>query len=370
MDASRLDAQGAELGASKGLFAELLAEQGYKLESEIGCGGQAIVYSCFCERDGERYAVKIGPVESQKTIPPELEALQAVWNPHVINAYLTFVAEGYRFIVLELCPGGCLLDLINEGPIPLPRLWVLGQQIVDALMACHNVGVAHLDIKPQNILIDKFGRAKLCDFGLAKKTRLGEFTNQYKGSLAFIAPEIMKRTDYDPFRADVWSLGVTFYVCATGHLPWPTEKKAFFAGVRKGLEHVKDTSVPPEFEPVLKMMIVPDPTQRARLAEVMAIFQNHCGREPKDLRLGVMRPSQGPPTKRAGAAVSDFLRLKYLLGESAEMSGSARDSVGVNMASMQSHSTRSLLDPILVQNSRDRAARRGSYSASSIRRSF
>jgi serine/threonine protein kinase len=189
----------------------------------------------------------------------------------VINVYETFVESNFRFIVLEYCPGGSLHDMLSEGPVPMDVLIPYGQQIVGALRACHSHGVAHLDIKPQNILIDKHGRAKLCDFGLALLDR-GGFVKQFKGSVAFLAPEVLRHVDYDPFRADVWSLGVTLFVLATGHLPWPETPKEFFAGVVKGLGEV-DENLPVGFLGLLRRMIVPEPNDRARLADLEGEFE-------------------------------------------------------------------------------------------------
>jgi serine/threonine protein kinase len=304
-----------DLSSQFPLFAHLLSAEGYTLESEIGCGGQAIVYRCHCDRDSETYAVKISHAAHELTVPAELEALQVVWNPHVINVFGTFIAEGFRFIILEFCPGGSVHDLLQEGPMPAQRLWGLGHQVIEALAACHVRGVAHLDIKPQNILIDRHGRAKLCDFGLAKRAGNGELSDQFKGSVAFMAPEIMRKHVYDPFAADVWSLGVTFYVCATGHLPWPTTAKEFFAGVAKGLEKV-DEMVPEDFAAVLKMMIVPDPDQRARLEDLVPIFAKMGGKEQKHPKMSsFVIPSVGF-AKRSHRMGADYLRLKYIAEDS------------------------------------------------------
>jgi serine/threonine protein kinase len=258
-------------------FAKVLQEHGYLLALEIGAGGQAVVYRCQCIRDGEDYAVKITEAGDEKAVPAELEALQSVWNPHVINVYDSFVAGGFRFMVLEYCPGGSLLDHLRAAPIPMDQLWRLGRQIIEALIACHSHGVAHLDVKPQNILIDKFGRAKLCDFGLAWRKGCGAVSNQFKGSVAFVAPEILRKVDHDPLKADVWSVGVTLYVCATGRLPWPTTVKEFLAGVAKGLGETDD-SVPSDFEQILRRMIVPDPNARASLTEIAQEFVAKCNR--------------------------------------------------------------------------------------------
>jgi serine/threonine protein kinase len=93
---------------------------------------------------------------------------------------MTFTARRFRFIILEFCPGGSLQNMIKEGPIPMQRFCPLAKQIVDALKSCHAEGVAHLDIKPHNILIDKHGHPKLCDFGMAKRPDSGQLAHQFQ----------------------------------------------------------------------------------------------------------------------------------------------------------------------------------------------
>jgi serine/threonine protein kinase len=263
-----------DFSAFHSLFTTVLSDHGYIYNSKIGSGGQAVVYLCQSNRDSELYAVKIAKSGDEATVPTELRALQNVWNPHVINIYETFIDSGFRFIVLEYCPGGSLHELLRRGAVPLDDLWVLGHQILEALTACHSVGIAHLDIKPQNILIDKNGRAKLCDFGLAIFDN-GELSHQFKGSAAFLAPEILRMVDYDPLKADVWSLGVSLYVTATGVLPWPTAAREFFAGAARGLPE-NDARIPAELADVLRKMVVPRPEARAPLSELAADFDRHC----------------------------------------------------------------------------------------------
>jgi serine/threonine protein kinase len=247
-------------------LSQILSRHGFSFLSVLGSGGEGYVVQCHSDRRSEDYAVKIFSFPSDSK-PPEIVALESVWSPHVINVYETFQESNLCFIVLEYCPGGSLMDcVLRDGPIDYERLVPLSLEILAALRACHDRGIAHLDIKPQNILLDKLGRAKLSDFGCAQKCSDSP-SHQFRGSLAFIAPEVGKHCDYDPMKADVWSLGVTFYFCAAGQMPWAVNSEEFLRAHLYGLESA-DPIVNRDFLKILRRMIVANPSERASLDEV------------------------------------------------------------------------------------------------------
>jgi serine/threonine protein kinase len=237
----------------------------YHLVSDIGAGANGSVFLCVSSRDQEHYAIKVG---NEKATLQELEALQSIWHPNIIYIYETFVERGCTFIVLEYCPGGTLADVLMHGPMPRNQLFLIALQLVNALRTCHGAKIAHGDIKPQNIFMNKSGRAKLADFGLAK-VHEGDLSVQFKGSLAYLAPEVIRHDAFDPFKADVWSLGVTFYAMAAGKLPWPEQIKQaqFHDYICGGLREI-DPIVPPEFAAILQSMIVGDPVRRVSADEI------------------------------------------------------------------------------------------------------
>jgi serine/threonine protein kinase len=119
--------------------------------------------------------VKITRVD--KYCDQEVELLASVCNPYVINIWETFVAGDCRFQVLEYCSSGSLDALVKQDTMLEERTYELCHQTVEAVGVCHLQGIAHLDIKPQNILIDKYGRAKLADFGLSHAMMKGAQTH-------------------------------------------------------------------------------------------------------------------------------------------------------------------------------------------------
>ena len=129
------------------------------------------------------------------------------------------------FIVMEFVDGANLRQTIRTGRLAAAEALAIVPQICEALQFAHDEGVVHRDIKPENILIDKRGRVKIADFGLAKL--LGQdasdhsltATHQVMGTLRYMAPEQMQGSREVDHRADIYSLGVVFYELLTGELP-------------------------------------------------------------------------------------------------------------------------------------------------------
>jgi serine/threonine protein kinase len=92
-----------------------------------------------------------------------------------------------------------------------------------AINACHSSSIAHRDVKLSNILMDKCGRAKLADFGLATTQPIVNSSEVIQGSLPYMAPEIIRGQAVDPRISDMWALGVTLYELAAGKLPWKAD---------------------------------------------------------------------------------------------------------------------------------------------------
>jgi serine/threonine protein kinase len=244
---------------------ELLARNGYIVQAELGSGGQGRVYLCTSADDPEPYAVKISLTSALSE--QEITSLKCVWNPHVINLYKTFINNDCRFDVFEYCPGGSLRQLIISQDLTHGEKLQISREILEAVRACHDSGIAHLDIKPPNILIDKHGRVKLADFGLSQQP--GDCpVSARRGSLAYMAPEIIARECYNPFPADIWSLGVTFYQLHSGRLPWPSDTAQLIPSIRNGLQEW-DSRISPEMFNVLMQMVCIDPLARPTIHELI-----------------------------------------------------------------------------------------------------
>jgi predicted Ser/Thr protein kinase len=199
----------------------------YEIVREIGRGGYSVVYLA---RDRELQA----DVALKLLVPPpaaaqvarermrrEVQAVRALSHANIV-AVFDFLEEGpWSFIVMEYVAGPDLQVRVRDrGVLDADAAVRTGRDIAAALTAAHRRGILHRDVKPQNILLDPDGRARLTDFGSAKLDgQLGmTATGALAGTLAYTAPEVLAGRRGDA-RADVYALGLTLYYALTGELP-------------------------------------------------------------------------------------------------------------------------------------------------------
>lgn len=204
----------------------------YRVESLAGSGSMGVVYKALDEVLERYVAVKILP--KQWTDFPEVldrfnteaKMIAAINHPGIAQVFTFGNEEGEPYFALQWCAGGSLADLIRrDGQIGLLPAIDMILQCADALMAASKKGVVHRDIKPSNIMFDENNQIKIVDFGVArietaiqKPTTSGEIV----GSPAYMSPEQSRGTHTD-HRADIYSLGITFYRMLYGTLPYSAE---------------------------------------------------------------------------------------------------------------------------------------------------
>jgi len=203
---------------------------GYEVLSLIGCGGMGAVYLALQTALDRPVAVKLLPLEvsadeefAQRFVQ-EARAMARLSHPHITPVYdFGKTAEGHLYYVMEFVDGANLQSLIGCGLSPERALTIAGQ-ICEALECAHGQGIVHRDIKPANVLVDKNGRVKVTDFGIARLAAadLGGFTltrtGRTLGTPDYAAPEQVKGTAVD-HRADIYSVGVMLYEMLCGEVP-------------------------------------------------------------------------------------------------------------------------------------------------------
>ena len=155
----------------------------------------------------------------------EARALAKLDHPNIVAVHDSGEADGLYYFIMEYVDGANLRQVLAAGGIKPEQALAIVPQICDALQYAHDQGVVHRDIKPENILVDKQGRVKIADFGLAKIVgrEAQNFTltgiGEVMGTPAYMAPEQVEHPSAVDHRADIYSLGVVFYQMLTGELP-------------------------------------------------------------------------------------------------------------------------------------------------------
>jgi tRNA A-37 threonylcarbamoyl transferase component Bud32 len=198
----------------------------------LGQGGMGAVYKARQKQLDRLVALKILPPEVGRApafaerFTREARSLAKLNHPQIVSVYdFGQTKDGLFYFIMEFVDGTDLRRVMQAGELSPAKALAIVPQICDALQFAHEEGIVHRDIKPENILLDKKGRVKIADFGLAKLvdrpatvytlTRAG----QKMGTPHYMAPEQIEHPDRVDHRADIYSLGVVFYEMLTGELP-------------------------------------------------------------------------------------------------------------------------------------------------------
>jgi predicted Ser/Thr protein kinase len=199
----------------------------YEVLREIGRGGYSIVYQARDRDVGGEVAVKLlvpPPATAhlaRERLRREVHAVRGLTHANIVAVYDLLDEEPWSFIVMEYVAGSDLqIRVRDRGPLAPDDAVGVGRDVAAALGAAHRRGILHRDVKPQNILLDAGGRARLTDFGSARLDGQTGITGtgSLAGTLAYAAPEVLAGRRGDA-RADVYALGLTLYYALTGELP-------------------------------------------------------------------------------------------------------------------------------------------------------
>src|SRR5918911_2041906 len=203
----------------------------FVLEREIGAGGMSVIFLGRDEVLDRPVAVKVlrsGLEDSGIGARFRREGRTAarLAHPNVVQVYDAGEDEldgrEVSYIVMEYVSGGDLGKLVEEkGPLEEKELARIGADVASGLAHAHKKGVVHRDIKPQNILIDDYGRPKLADFGIARALGATQATRtgSYLGTASYSSPEQLRGGEITT-KSDVYSLGCTLYEAAVGEPPF------------------------------------------------------------------------------------------------------------------------------------------------------
>nr|ABZ89189.1 hypothetical protein 46C02.15 [Coffea canephora] len=255
----------------------------YQLCEELGRGRFGIVYRCFSPLTGESYACKtidktlLLDSTDRECLEKEPKILHLLaGHPNILHLFKIYEDDNYLHLISELCSAGDdLFTRVSRGPLMEPEAAQILKQLVSAISYCHHMGVAHRDIKPDNILFDTRGRLKLADFGSAEWFGMNCESGMMEGIVGtpyYVAPEVLRGREYNE-KVDMWSAGVILYIMLSGVPPFfgETPTETFEAVLRGNLRfpHRLFRSVSPEAKDLLRKMICKDVSRRISADQVL-----------------------------------------------------------------------------------------------------
>ena len=204
-----------------------LLKNRYRLGRVLGRGGMCIVYQAWDTKLQRDVAIKrLEPPLNQDPrtrarFDREGQALARLSHPNVVTLIDRGTTDTDGYLVFEYVEGRSLKELVRENPLDVAEAGRILGQVAEGLAAAHQAGIVHRDVKPQNILIDRQGHAKITDFGIAtgadwtRVTKAGSII----GSARYMSPEQVRSKPVDA-RSDIYSLGVVMYEMLAGHPPF------------------------------------------------------------------------------------------------------------------------------------------------------
>jgi len=292
----------------------------YQIIEELGKGGMGKVYKAFDTEIEERVAVKLLKPEIAadenmiRRFKNELKLARKITHKNVCRMYDINEHENIKYITMEYVPGEDLKSSIRRmGPLTAGKAVFIAKQMCKGLKEAHELGVVHRDLKPQNIMIDRDGNARIMDFGIARslKTKGMTETGMMIGTPHYISPEQVTGKDLDQ-RSDIYSLGIIIFEMVTGRVPFEGETPiniAFMHKTEKAPDPRKfNAQVPLDLSRMILKCMEKDKKKRYQSVEEVLSDLREIEKEiPTTDR---MLPEKEPSTARAMVAK---LRLKKLL---------------------------------------------------------
>src|SRR5919202_5705826 len=268
-----------------GIARDTIIDGRYRAQKRLGSGGMAEVWCAEDEVLGRRVALKLlggrfaEDGDFRERFRREAQAAAGLAHPNIVGIFDRGDWDGTPYIAMELVEGRTLKELVRErGPLPPEVAVNLTVQVLRALSYAHRRGIVHRDVKPQNVILDHEGQAKVADFGLAR-SGASEMTQTgtILGTVQYASPEQAQGQPVSP-RSDLDSAGIMLYELLTGRVPFDGESPVSIA-----LKQVSEPPVPPSqlrpgispaLEAVVMRALEKDPARRfARADEFVAALE-------------------------------------------------------------------------------------------------
>lgn len=292
----------------------------YRILEPLGEGGMGVVYKAEDTRLKRAVALKFlsrdvtGTGDHGQRFLREAQAAAALDHPNICTLYEIVEKDGETFLAMAFLEGQPLDERIQQGPLPLNKVYEIARQAAEGLAAAHDSGVVHRDIKSSNIMIseDREGRpvAKLMDFGLAQVAGASKLTKveTRMGTVAYMSPEQSLGEEVGP-RSDLWSLGVVIYEMVAGDLPFKGHYDQAVLYSILNEEPIPLTSlrsrVPMELEWIIEKCLAKEQTERYKEARELVADLELLQRRAASGRTSVQvleRPASSEPGSLPGEA--------------------------------------------------------------------
>jgi serine/threonine protein kinase len=260
---------GAACPVHPGAFAPgtVIADR-YEIRALLGRGGMGTVYRAFDRILDEEVALKVQLAEAargtgaERRFRTEVKLARQVSHSNVCRLHDGGQQGTLRWISMELVEGETLAARLRDGPLAEAGAWDAVLQAAEGLAAVHRAGIVHRDLKPANLMVDRAGRVRLMDFGIARGAASGETaTGGYaQGSPEYMSPEQARGRPAD-VRSDVYAFGVVIFELFTGRVPFRAETPVAtllqHLEARPPLEHV-----PAPLRALVGRALAKDPRER------------------------------------------------------------------------------------------------------------
>lgn len=256
----------------------------YEFQSVIENGGTAVVCSVIDVNTNERFAAKVMQrpetgTDALRFLERELRLCVTLVCPYLVNCHDVVYMNDLIIVIMEHCESGDLLTVLTEETGQVMDDWQkIFVQICLGVQYMHGRGIAHRDLKLENVVVDKELNCKLCDFGALCEAPPAAVSTTICGTLSYKSPEQIRGNGYSARECDVWALGIMLYALSTGRLPWTSDS---IAGIESEiLEGVEDVEMLTDHQ---KEMVLGccniDRERRLKIDEVVAMAMKNLPSE-------------------------------------------------------------------------------------------
>lgn len=293
----------------------MILNERYRLDQQVGEGGMAIVYTGQDLLLNRQVAVKILRAQYAsddgflKRFEREGQLAAGMSHPNIVSVYDVGSDQGLHYIVMEHIRGPNLKELIRkQGPFSVDGAVFIIAQVASALDYAHQRSLVHRDIKPQNILVDRDGNAKVVDFGIAKGLQDANLTEAGTGmgTVHYVSPEQARGEQATP-ASDLYSTGIVLFEMLTRSLPFNADSPVGVA-----MQHVSaapprpstiNPSIPPQVEAIVLRAIAKNPAERYPTGAALETALRHWDSPPPQHTQTIApRPPQPAPPAQATVA--------------------------------------------------------------------